>query len=89
LHEEEFCFIITPDIKIFLEVERMNLSLKTKILKSQCPQIAIAHDVGIPEPYLSKIVNGWIDPKPEIKKKIAKALKCPVEEIFPTKEPVA
>jgi len=40
----------------------MNLSLKTKILESQRPQIAIARDLGIPEPYLSKIVNGWVDP---------------------------
>ncbi|MBI5603125.1 MAG: helix-turn-helix domain-containing protein [Deltaproteobacteria bacterium] len=62
----------------------MNIPLKTKIIKSQRPQIAIARDAEIPEPYLSKIVRGWIEPKPEIKKKIAKALKCRVEEIFST-----
>ena len=61
----------------------MNLKLKTKILESGNPQIALARDIGIAEPILSKIVNGWIDPKGSEKRKIAEVLNCEVEEIFP------
>jgi DNA-binding XRE family transcriptional regulator len=62
--------------------EFMNLKLKTKILKSGRPQIGLAKELRIPEPYLSKIVNEWIDPKDEVKEKIAEALGCEIGEIF-------
>jgi DNA-binding XRE family transcriptional regulator len=61
----------------------MNLILKTRILKSERPQVALARDVGITESCLSKIVNGWIEPKHELKGKIALALGCDVSDIFP------
>lgn len=61
----------------------MNLALKMKILESQKPQIFLAHKVGIPEPYLSKIVNGWVEPKAELKEKLADALGVQVSTIFP------
>ncbi len=61
----------------------MNLTLKIKILESKKPQIYLSHEMGIPEPHLSKIVNGWINPKPELKEKFAKVLGCRVEEVFP------
>ena len=61
----------------------MNLALKLKILESKKPQIHLAHVLGIPEPYLSKIVRGWVDPKPDLKKRIADALGVQVITIFP------
>jgi len=61
----------------------MNLRLKTKILESGRPQIALAREMKIPEPYLSKVVNGWIEPKDTLKNKIAQALNCEVIDIFP------
>jgi len=64
----------------------MNLRLKTKILASGRAQIAIAKDIGVAEPILSKIVNGWIDPKDQLKQRIANALSCQVEDIFPDME---
>ena len=64
----------------------MNLKLKTKILESGKPQIALAKEIGIPEPVLSKIVNGWIEPKDEVKDKIAISLNCKVRDIFPETE---
>lgn len=66
----------------------MNLNLKTKILKSGRPQIALAKEIGIPESCLSKIVNDWINPKNELKNKIAQALNCKVTDIFPENEMV-
>lgn len=60
----------------------MNLALKTKILESKKPQIAIAKEIGIPESHLSKIVNGWVDPGDELKNAIAGAIGCKTTEIF-------
>ena len=60
----------------------MNLELKTKILKSGKPQVALAREIGIPEPRLSRIVQGWVIPSEEIKKKLARALVCDVRDIF-------
>ena len=60
----------------------MNLKLKTKILESRKPQIALAREIEMPESYLSKIVNGWINPKDELKERIAQALNCTAAEIF-------
>lgn len=59
-----------------------NLKLKTKILQSNRSQISLAHEIGISEPHLSRIVNEWTIPRDDLKKKIAQALKCSVEEIF-------
>jgi len=61
----------------------MNLRLKTKIIASGMPQIALARELEIREELLSKIVNGWIAPKDELKTKIAGALGCRVADIFP------
>lgn len=62
----------------------MNVALKMRILKSGKRQIQIAQELGIPEPQLSKIVGGWVDPSEKLKKRIAKALACQVEEVFLT-----
>jgi len=61
----------------------MNYALKLRILQSGKPQIALAKEISISEPYLSKIVNDWIAPKDELKTKIAQALACRVLDIFP------
>ncbi|HUV58812.1 MAG TPA: helix-turn-helix transcriptional regulator [Desulfatiglandales bacterium] len=61
----------------------MNYDLKMKVLQSGKSQIALAKEIGISEPYLSKIVNGWIEPKDELKTEIAKVLNCKVIDIFP------
>ena len=74
--------VLTP----FLSGGVMNTKLKFKIIESGKPQIAIAKELGVPEPYLSKVVNGWIEPKAEVKEKIARALECSVEEIFASEE---
>lgn len=64
----------------------MNIALKMKVLGFNGPQIALAREVGISEAQLSRIVNDWSEPQKEVKEKLAKALKCRVEEIFPTKK---
>ena len=60
----------------------MNLKLKTKVLESGKPQIWLAHNIGISESWLSKIVMGWVIASPRIKNDIAQLLNCRVEEIF-------
>ena len=60
----------------------MNLLLKICILASRKSQILLAREIGISEPQLSKIVQGWVDPCPALREQIARALKCRVEEIF-------
>lgn len=61
----------------------MNIELKTRILRSGKPQIALARRIGVGEPYLSRIVQGWVEPTEDIKWKLAKALKCEVDDISP------
>lgn len=61
----------------------MNIALKTKILMSGKRQIEIARCAGIPEPVLSKVVNGWINPEDSIKKKLAAVLGTEIDELFP------
>jgi DNA-binding XRE family transcriptional regulator len=60
----------------------MNLELKMQILRSGKRQVALAHEIGIAEPKMSKIVNGWIDPKNDLKQRIAEALNCEPQQIF-------
>jgi transcriptional regulator with XRE-family HTH domain len=64
----------------------MNIALKTKILMSGKTQIEIARETGIPEPVLSKVVNGWIDPKVMQKEKLAEVLGCSVGDLFPVSQ---
>jgi len=60
----------------------MNLQLKIAIIKSKKPQTYLAHAVGIPESYLSKIVNGWVIPKIHLKTRIADELGVEISTIF-------
>ncbi len=60
----------------------MNFKLKMKILESKKSQLALAKEIGIPDSFFSKVVNGWITPTVGIQKKIAKALGCNISAIF-------
>jgi len=60
----------------------MNIQLKTKIIKSGKSQVQIASELKIQDSHLSKIVRGWIEPRQELKEKIAKILKCSVSSLF-------
>ena len=71
----------------FTEKEIINNSHNCKKLIDKCyvidhTQINDQKYDYFPEHYLSKIVNGWIDPKPEVKEKIAATLGCSVNDIF-------
>jgi len=46
----------------------------------------ISVKTGIPQSKLSLIERGYIDPKEDEKKRIAKALGCRIEDIFPQAE---
>ena len=61
----------------------MNLPLKFHILASGKSQISLAREIGISEPRLSKIVGGWVTPDLKVKTRIAEALGCTVEDLFP------
>lgn len=60
----------------------LNTALKAAIHDSGLKQTAIARDVGLSEPQLSRIINGHQDPTPEQKKAIAKALHRKVQDLF-------
>jgi transcriptional regulator with XRE-family HTH domain len=60
----------------------MNYNLKFTIIKSGKNQILIARQAEIQESRLSKIVNGYVEPTVEEKKRIAKVLECTVEFLF-------
>ena len=61
----------------------MNLLLKTKIFSAGKSQVLLARESQVSEAQFSRIVSGWIEPCEEVKGKIAKALGCSVDEIFP------
>lgn len=55
---------------------------KTQLLKRGLKQMDIAHILGVSESLLSRIVNGHIEPSPEIRKQIADILDMPEEALF-------
>lgn len=61
----------------------MNIRLKTKIIERGLSQLRVARDAGVSDSYLSKVINGWLDPSNEIKARLASVVGCTVEEIFP------
>ena len=61
----------------------MNLRME-RILKG-FNQYDIALKTGIPQSKISLIERGYLEPKKEEKRKIAKALNLKVSEIFPEK----
>ena len=63
----------------------MNVPLKVKLLEQGISQFQLSRDLGISDSYLSKVVNGWVEPPVELKARIASLLGCPVSEIFAEK----
>ena len=61
----------------------MNIELKTRIIKKGLSQLKVARDAGVSDSYLSKVINGWVDPPDEIKARLANVLGCNIKEIFP------
>ena len=64
----------------------MNLQLKTALLKKGIRQIEMAKAIDLDPSKFSKIVNGWLEAKPEERKAIAEFLDKPENEIFPIKD---
>lgn len=60
-----------------------NITLKIAIVESGKSQIDIAKATAIHESKLSRIVRGHDEPSLEEKKAIAKALRRPVDHLFP------
>ena len=46
-------------------------------------QLQVARDAGLNDSYLSKIIQGWVDPPKEIKTRLANVLSCDLDQIFP------
>ncbi len=61
----------------------MNFKLKFKILELYPSQVAFAKDLGVCDSGLSKIVRGWREPTPDLKRAMAQKLRCEPDEIFP------
>lgn len=66
------------------DVVNLNVPLKMAILKTGRKQYRIAADAGIAEAVLSRIVNGLHHPTDEQKRALAKALRLPVDDLFPS-----
>lgn len=65
----------------------MNAQLfKLALIKLNLPACGLAKKLCIDRATMSRIVNGWINPKTEIKRKLAKALGLHVAELFPKNE---
>ena len=64
----------------------MNLRLKIALFKQGVRQIEVSKGVNLDPSKFSKIVNGWLEPKPEERKAIADFLGKPENEIFPIKD---
>jgi hypothetical protein len=50
----------------------MNIRLKTKIIERGLSQLKVARDTGVSDSYLSKVINGWVDPSKDMKAKLAR-----------------
>jgi transcriptional regulator with XRE-family HTH domain len=64
----------------------MNLPLKSALLQADMRQIDLARKTGLGESRVSRIVNAYRMPTPEEKHKIALALDCAVEALWPEEE---
>jgi len=61
---------------------RMTEFKKQRFLKG-IKQVELMEMTGISNTYISWIENGYMKPKTEEKMKLAKAMKIPVNELFP------
>lgn len=62
---------------------RTPTALQTAIFNSGQRQIVIAKKAEIHEPRLSKIANGHVEATDDEKRRIARALRLPVSDLFP------
>lgn len=60
-----------------------NIVLKSLLFGRGVTQRSLALDVGIHENRISNIIKGYVNPKEDEKKKIARVLDCQVDDIFP------
>jgi DNA-binding XRE family transcriptional regulator len=60
-----------------------NTTLKTFLFARGITQLTVAQKAGIHEPRMSKIIRGHVEATAEEKKAIAKALRQPVDHLFP------
>lgn len=63
-------------------------NLKLQLWKAGIRQNRLAQSLGIDETMLSKIVNGFRQPSPEMREKIARLLKSDEQWLFERTEPV-
>lgn len=63
-----------------------NAALKLAILTSGQTQTDIARKTDIHESRLSRIIRGHMEASDDEKKRIARALRAPAEELFPAAE---
>ena len=69
----------------------MNKALRIAILSRE-PQLAqwkIARLIGVDDARMSGIVHGRFEPTPKQKRKLAKVLRVPVEQLFPSPDAVS
>ena len=61
----------------------MNLALKVTLLEKGLRQFDLSKLLGMDPAKLSKIVNGWITPDEQTKKRISCYLGKPIDKLFP------
>lgn len=61
----------------------MNINLKLALIQSGQTQFEIAHQVGISETRLSRLVRGRLPPSEEEAKRIARILRVSPTQLFP------
>lgn len=66
-----------------------NSTLKTAIFLKRTTQTLVAQKAGVQESRLSRIIHGYVSPSDDEKRAIARALRLPVEELFPASEAAA
>jgi transcriptional regulator with XRE-family HTH domain len=61
----------------------VNRKLKSAIYGEYPSQVAFAADLQVSDSLLSKIVRGWREPTPELRRAMAEKLGVPERELFP------
>jgi DNA-binding XRE family transcriptional regulator len=67
------------------EIQKVPVSTVRKMQRRS--QMWLAHKTGIPQPTLSQIENGWIQPSPAVLEKIGEALGIPGHMLMVPAEP--
>jgi transcriptional regulator with XRE-family HTH domain len=69
------------------EVDYTRWGLKFELMQRGLKQAYIAKTMGKDQAWVSKIVNGWIDPSDEDTERIAQATGISVDELKPLLQP--